>query len=154
MSDDPISFLYSIWEIGSSSQLKMRLRSKMPRIEPVRDRDGNITESRSMVIDISERRQAEEALEGRNRELSSLNVIATTISRSLELEKVLADTLRTVLYLMGLKAGWILLRKGQDDKLTLASHMGLPPEFLKVPPLFVQGFGVAHCYRPSGRGSH
>jgi hypothetical protein len=32
---------------------------------------------------------------------------------------------------MGLKAGCILLRQDQDDKLTLASHLGLPQEFLR-----------------------
>ena len=40
----------------------MRLRSKMPRIEPVRDRDGKITESRSMVIDISSLKDTEKSL--------------------------------------------------------------------------------------------
>ena len=100
-------------------------------VEPVRDRDGKIVESRSMVIDISERKRAEVALERRNRELSSLNAIATTISQSLEPDKVLADTLRTVLDLMDLKAGWILLREAHDDRLTLASHQGLPPGFLR-----------------------
>jgi len=100
-------------------------------VEPVRDRDGKITESRSMAIDISDRRLAEEALERRNRELSSLNAIATTISLSLELDKVLADTLRAALNLMDLKTGWILLREGQNDRLTLASHHGVPPEFLR-----------------------
>jgi len=100
-------------------------------VEPLKDRDGEITESRSMVLDISERKQAEEALERRNQELSSLNAIATTMSQSLELEKVLADTLKTVLDVMGLKAGWILLREAQDDRLTLASHHGLPQEFLR-----------------------
>jgi PAS domain S-box-containing protein len=100
-------------------------------VAPLRDRDGKITESRSMVIDISERKRAEEALERRNRELSSLNIIATTISRSIELEKVLADTLRTVLDLMGLKAGWIFLREGESDRLILTSHLGLSPEFVK-----------------------
>ena len=39
-------------------------------------------------MDISERKRTEEALERRNRELSSLNAIATIASRSLELEKV------------------------------------------------------------------
>jgi Nif-specific regulatory protein len=100
-------------------------------VEPVRDRDGKITESRSMVLDISERKQVEEALEGRNRELSSLNAIATSISQSLELDKVLADTLKTVLDVMGLKAGWILLREAQNNTLTLASHVGVPPEFIR-----------------------
>jgi len=98
-------------------------------VEPSRDRDGKIIESRPMVMNISERKRAEEAIERRNREPSSLNVIATTIIRSLELEKVLADTLRTVLDLMDLKAGWIFLREG--DRLTLASHLELSPEFVR-----------------------
>ena len=96
-------------------------------VEPVRDRDGKITESRSMAIDISERRLAEEALERRNRELSSLNAIATTIGQSLELKKILENTLRTVLDLMGLKSGWILLKDPQNNTLILGSHAGLPP---------------------------
>ena len=83
------------------------------------------------ITGISNRKRAAEALERRNRELSSLNVIATTISRSLELEKVLADTLRTVLDLMDLKAGWIFLREGETDKLILTSHLGLSPEFVR-----------------------
>ena len=83
------------------------------------------------MIEISEHRQAKEDLERRNRELSYLNAVATTISQSLELDKLLADTLRTVLDLMGLKAGWIFLREDGNDKLTLASHLGVPSEFLR-----------------------
>ena len=82
-------------------------------------------------IVITDRKKAEEALQRRNQELSSVNVIAITVGRSLELERVLADTLRTVLDLMDLKTGWILLRQGQDNKLTLASHQGLASEFLR-----------------------
>ncbi len=77
------------------------------------------------------RKRAEEALERRNQELSSLNVIANTVGQSLELERVLGNTLKTVLDMMGLKRGWIFLRDGPYNKLTLASHIGLPPEFSK-----------------------
>ncbi len=123
---------------GSIRDIELQMKRKDGRpiwislsVEPVRDHDGKVIESRSMVIDISERKRAEDVLERRNRELSSLNVIATTISRSLELKKVLADTLKTVLDMMGLKQGWIFLREAQDDRLTLASHMGLSPEFVQ-----------------------
>jgi Nif-specific regulatory protein len=100
-------------------------------VEPMKDRDGKTVESRSMVIDISKRKRAEEALDRRNKELFSLNVIANTIGQSLELDRVLEDTLRTVLDMMDLSQGWIFLRDGPDNRLTLASHIGLPPEFLK-----------------------
>ena len=94
-------------------------------------REKDFSQPGTAITGISNRKQTEEALERRNRELSSLNVIATTISRSLELEKVLADTLRTVLDLMDLKAGWIFLREGETDKLILTSHLGLSPEFVR-----------------------
>ena len=81
--------------------------------------------------EVTGKNRAEQELERRNQELSSLNIITTTISRSLELEKVLADTLRTVLDLMDLKAGWIFLREGETDRLILTSHLGLSPEFVK-----------------------
>ena len=81
--------------------------------------------------EVTGKNRAEQELERRNQELSSLNIITTTISRSLELEKVLADTLRTVLDLMDLKAGWIFLREGEADRLILTSHLGLSPEFVK-----------------------
>ena len=116
-------------------ELQMKRRDGKPvwislSVEPVKDHDGNITESMSMVIDISARKHAEETLEKRNRELSSLNIISTTINQSLDLKTVLTDTLRTVLNTMNLQAGWIFLRDGETNRLTLASHMGLPPEFI------------------------
>jgi len=132
-------------------ELQMKRKDGQPvwislSVEPLRDRDGNITESMSMVIDISARKHAEETLERQNRELSSLNIIATTINQSLDLETILTDTLRTVLDMMNLKAGWIFLRDGETDTLTLASHMGLPPEFIyeerEQPPADCIGFHV------------
>jgi len=116
-------------------ELQMKRKDGKPvwislSVEPIKDHDGNITESMSMVIDISARKHAEEALEKRNRELSSLNIIANAINQSLDLNTVLTDTLKTVLDMMNLKAGWIFLRDGETNRLTLASHMGLPPEFI------------------------
>jgi PAS domain S-box-containing protein len=132
-------------------ELQMKRKDGKPvwislSVEPIKDHDGNITESMSMVIDISARKHAEASLEKRNREFSSLNIISTTINQSLDLKTVLTDTLRTVLDTMNLQAGWIFLRDGKTDTLTLASHMGLPPEFIheetKQPPADCIGFHV------------
>lgn len=84
-----------------------------------------------VLKNLSERKHAERALDRRNKELFSLNVIGNTISQSLELDKVLEATLRTVLDMMGLKQGWIFLWDSVQNQLTLASHLGLPPEFIK-----------------------
>jgi transcriptional regulator with GAF, ATPase, and Fis domain len=78
-----------------------------------------------------DRKQAEEDIQKQNRELTALNAIAATVSQSLELKEVLDNTLRGVLDLMGMKGGWVFLREGQGDRLTLASHVGLSPEFIR-----------------------
>jgi len=80
---------------------------------------------------LTDRKRAEETLDRRNKELFSLNVIGNTISQSLELDRVLEDTLKAVLDMMGLKQGWIFLREAPDNRLKLASHLGLPREFLE-----------------------
>ncbi|UCF73249.1 MAG: GAF domain-containing protein, partial [Deltaproteobacteria bacterium] len=102
------------------------------------DEEPFLKEERSLINSvaerlgrITERKRAEQALERRNRELSSLNAIATTIGQSLELKKRLENTLRTVCDLMGLKAGWIFLKEDQSDRLTLVSHLGLSAAFLR-----------------------
>ncbi|MDY6845376.1 MAG: GAF domain-containing protein, partial [Thermodesulfobacteriota bacterium] len=91
--------------------------------------DGNLLIN-SMLYAI-ERKVVAEDLKKRNQELYSLNTIAATISQSLELSKVLADTLSTILDLMSLQAGWIFLREKDSEQLTLASHLGLSPQFIR-----------------------
>jgi len=78
-------------------------------------------------IDVTVRRQAEEALKRRTEELTALNVIATTISQSIKLDSILTATLRKVLDIVGLEAGWIqLLDTDSDgDALVLAAHHGI-----------------------------
>jgi len=111
---------------GKDGQLLSLLLSATPLL----DRQNEILGCVLTMADITDRKQAEEALERRNRELASLHAIASTAGRSLELEQVLGDTLKTVLDLMGLKAGWIFLKEDQSDRLTLLSHLGLPSGFV------------------------
>ena len=98
---------------------------------PLLDKQNEILGCVVTMTDITDRKRAEQALERRNRELSSLNAIATTIGQCLELKRVLGNTLRTVCDLMGLKAGWIFLREDKADRLTLVSHLGLSAAFLR-----------------------
>jgi PAS domain S-box-containing protein len=98
---------------------------------PLLDKENEILGCVLTMADITEHRRAQEDIERRNLELSSLNAIATATSRSLEVQQVLGETLKTVLDLMGLKAGWIFLKEDQSDRLTLVSHLGLPAEFVQ-----------------------
>ncbi|MDY6844550.1 MAG: GAF domain-containing protein, partial [Thermodesulfobacteriota bacterium] len=116
------------------SELQMKCRDTQPiwvnlSVYPVRDQRRNVYEGRFVVVDISQHKWVDGELKRRNRELSSLNIISTTVSQSLELSKVLIDTLHTVIALMNLKAGWIFLREEEMNTMTLTAHVGLSPEF-------------------------
>ena len=96
---------------------------------PLKNSDGTISKL-EIFRDITERKQAEEKLEKQNQKLSSLNTIASIVGQSLDIKKVLSDTLATVLDLMGLKGGWIF-QKCEEKGLTLVAHKGLSAQFVK-----------------------
>lgn len=79
---------------------------------------------------ISERKRAEEEIRQRNEELAALNAIATTVSQSLNLEKILNGALDEVLKLgmFGEQAdGLIHLWEEGDSHLKLIAKRGVPP---------------------------
>jgi PAS domain S-box-containing protein len=85
-------------------------------------------------IDVTVRRQAEEALKRRTEELTALNLIATTISQSGKLDSILTATLRKVLDIVGLEAGWIQLldTDSSGDALVLAAHHGISDQSVQI----------------------
>lgn len=61
----------------------------------------------------------------RTRELMALNTVATVVSRSLELDQILAGALDTTLRVMVVEAGGIYLLDEAANVLTLAAYRGL-----------------------------
>ena len=64
--------------------------------------------------------------------LTSLNDIAETLNRAVDVRSVLDDTLARLIELMGLETGWIFLREAEDGapsepQYRLAAHHALPP---------------------------
>lgn len=84
------------------------------------------TETDVKQISVHERilRRTSEILE-RNRQLTALNTIATSVSQSLDLSSVLENATEQIMYLMEFEAGWISLLDGQTSQLTLSVHRGL-----------------------------
>ncbi|HET89322.1 MAG TPA: PAS domain S-box protein [Chloroflexi bacterium] len=79
--------------------------------------------------DITERKLAEEELEQRNKELLALNTIATTISQSLDVRNMLEVSLRQVLNVIDIDAGWIQLVDGYAEQPPLVIHrVSSPPQ--------------------------
>lgn len=97
-------------------------------VAAVHDAHGQFVESRSTVVDITERKQAEEALKRRNEELMALNTIATTMNQSPDLAHILTATLDQVLEVIDTDAGWIQLLDEDTDTLTLVVHRGFSQE--------------------------
>jgi signal transduction histidine kinase len=71
----------------------------------------------------------ENKIEQRTKELSALNAVVTTISQSLNLDKILNDALTTILAVMGIEAGVVHLLDEKADQLITMVHRGLSPEY-------------------------
>jgi PAS domain S-box-containing protein len=71
----------------------------------------------------------QERLPQADKELAALNAIAATVSSSRNLKELLHGTLRQVLEVLQLPAGWIFLHQRGEDHLTLAAQQGLSPAF-------------------------
>ncbi|MFB0546921.1 MAG: ATP-binding protein [Anaerolineae bacterium] len=71
-----------------------------------------------------EKKQAQDEIRRRNKELIALNAIATTIGQSLDLEHILNATLDKVLQVIEIDAGWIQLLDEDAGVLSLVAHRG------------------------------
>ncbi|MFC1951711.1 GAF domain-containing protein [Chloroflexota bacterium] len=71
----------------------------------------------------------ENKIEQRTKELSALNAVVTTISQSLNLDKILDDTLAKILTVMEIEAGVIHLLDEKTDQLVIMVHHGLSPKY-------------------------
>jgi diguanylate cyclase (GGDEF)-like protein len=89
-----------------------------------------------------QRTQAEEAIRQRNRELSTLNIIAESLSRSMRLNEVLQTALRTTLDAVGVTAGSIHLLDKDAQELVLAIQKGLNKQFTKAISRVPIGVGI------------
>ena len=79
----------------------------------------------------SEIEQSNRQLLRRNEELSVLNSVAATVSRSLDLDQILDGALEKVLDGVKIKAGWVFLGEEGQERLTLAASQGLSGAFLQ-----------------------
>jgi PAS domain S-box-containing protein len=80
--------------------------------------------------DVTERKQAEEEIRRRNRELATLNEITAAVGSSLELSEVLATFKRLVAEELDVPGGMIFFRDAVGDQLLLQESWGLPPALL------------------------
>ena len=66
------------------------------------------------MLDITEKKHAEDEIRRRNRELNALNTMAVIATQSFDLDEILNLTLRQVISLLGAEAGSIYLAEPQN----------------------------------------
>jgi PAS domain S-box-containing protein len=74
-----------------------------------RDATGKIERCQGFVLDVTEKRRAEDEMRRRNRELNALNAMAVVATQSFDLDEILNLTLRQVVSLFGAESGAVYL---------------------------------------------
>jgi PAS domain S-box-containing protein len=74
-----------------------------------RDASGSIERYQGFVLDMTEKRRAEDEMRRRNRELNALNAMAVVAAQSFDLDEILNLTLRQVVTLFGGESGTVYL---------------------------------------------
>lgn len=74
-----------------------------------RDSAGHIERYQGFVLDVTEKKRAEDEMRRRNRELNALNAMAVIATQSFDLDEILNLTLRQVISLFGAETGSIYL---------------------------------------------
>jgi len=70
---------------------------------------GNVERYQGFVLDVTEKRRADEEMRRRNRELNALNAMAVVATQSFDLDEILNLTLRQVVSLFGAESGAVYL---------------------------------------------
>ena len=126
---------------GSVTNFEFQVRRKGGEIRTVlessfvtRDPSGEISAYQGFVLDITERKQAEQEIRRRNRELLVLNAIGQTLNQPLEMHEMLDRTLRQVVELFGGDQGAIYLLEPDTNVLLRAAAFGMRSEYARAFP--------------------
>ena len=108
-----------------------------------RDATGNIERYQGFVLDMTEKRRAEDEMQRRNRELNALNAMAVVAAQSFDLDEILNLTLRQVVTLFGAESGTVYLSDIDSPTYRRRAAWG-PRSRDKMRPaeiVFADGFG-------------
>jgi signal transduction histidine kinase/CheY-like chemotaxis protein len=79
-----------------------------------RDAAGKVERYQGFLLDITEKKRAEDEIRRRNRELNALNAMAVIATQSFDLDEILNLTLRQVIALLGAETGSIYLSHADE----------------------------------------
>lgn len=123
------------------------MRSMLESSIAVRDAGGTVTAYQGFLLDITERKRAEQEIRRRNRELMVLNSIAQTLNESLDLSDSLHRALRHLSELFSLDATSIYLLEEEKDTLRRVAAVGHRSEYARhFPPVRLQPELLRHIH--------
>ena len=97
----------------------------------------------ALLRDVTEKVNLENRLLRQNQDLAALNLISKTLSSSMDLEKILQNTLAQVLRIMTIEAGWIYLLDEVRQVLRVAYSHGIPEKVVQSIRELSPGEGIA-----------
>ncbi|MBS1840808.1 MAG: PAS domain S-box protein [Acidobacteria bacterium] len=127
---------------GSVADFEFELRTRDGEVRTVmessiavREPSGVATAYQGFLLDITERKRAEQEIRRRNRELLVLNSIAKTLTESMDLSDSLHRTLRQIVELFGLDATSLYLFNEDGDTIRRVAAVGHRSEYARnFPP--------------------
>ena len=96
----------------------------------------------NIVRDVTEKKRMEEEISRRNRDLSTLNALAASVSQSLNLEEIMHDALGMMLDLVGAEVGAIYLIDESGQSLQVQAYKGLSQKFVQESSRIEVGQGM------------
>src|SRR5207248_5215968 len=90
------------------------LLSAMESSFATRNAEGKIERYQGFLLDITEKKRAEDEIRRRNRELNALNAMAVIATQSFDLDEILKSTRRQVISLLGAETGSIYLSETEE----------------------------------------
>jgi PAS domain S-box-containing protein len=141
-------------EHGSVADFEFEMRRKDGEVRTmlessiaVRDASGVVTAYQGFLLDITERKRAEQEIRRRNRELMVLNSIAQTLTESMDLSDSLHRTLRQLAELFSLDASSIYLLEQDGRTLRRAAAVGHRSEYARsFPPVRLEPELLRHIH--------
>lgn len=125
-------------EHGAVADFEFEMRRKDGEIRTVlessiavKDLAGNVTAYQGFLLDITERKRAEQEIRRRNRELLVLNSIGQTLTESMDLSDSLHRTLRQMAELFSLDACALYLFDEEGTKIRRVAAVGHRSEYAR-----------------------
>jgi PAS domain S-box-containing protein len=152
-------------EHGSVNDFEFDMRRKDGEVRTVsesstavRDSTGAVIAYQGFLLDVSDRRRAEQQIRRRNRELVVLNSIAETLSSTLDLHDSVQRTLRQIIELFEIDASSLYLFDKDGVTVRRLAAVGHRSEFARtfpafpVPPELIQQLCSTHATFVSALG--